>query len=134
MNDRVTKVLSFQPAQKSRKSVLLEVCLVHVNFGLQVPVCLDDSFTLEYMFERFLLFIDQGLLPDSRAGVSTSESYYFLERWNRTCSADRWDLIERAGLRNALKAQLRSGEVTFGATLGIGNPEASEALGNVGLN
>jgi len=37
-------------------------------------------------------------------------------------------------LRNRLKAQLRRGEVTFGVTLGIGNPEVSEALGNVGLD
>jgi len=37
-------------------------------------------------------------------------------------------------LRNALKAQLHCGEVTFGATLGIGNPEVSKALGNVGLD
>lgn len=37
-------------------------------------------------------------------------------------------------MRNALKSQLRRGEVTFGTTLGIGNPEVSEALGNVGLD
>jgi 2-keto-3-deoxy-L-rhamnonate aldolase RhmA len=37
-------------------------------------------------------------------------------------------------LRNALKAQLRRGETTFGVTLGIGSPEVSEALSNIGLD
>lgn len=41
---------------------------------------------------------------------------------------------ERITLRNLLKDQLGKGEVTFGVTLGIGNPEVSEALGKLGLN
>jgi 2-keto-3-deoxy-L-rhamnonate aldolase RhmA len=37
-------------------------------------------------------------------------------------------------LLNALKAQLRRGEATFGVTVGIGSPEVSEALGSIGLD
>lgn len=37
-------------------------------------------------------------------------------------------------MHNELKAKLRRGEVTFGVTLGIGFPEISESLGNLGLD
>lgn len=39
-----------------------------------------------------------------------------------------------AELQNVLKSKLKRGEVTFGVTLGIGSPEVSEALGNLGLD
>jgi len=37
-------------------------------------------------------------------------------------------------MHNELKAKLRRGEVTFGVTVGLGFPEVSEALGNLGLD
>ncbi|MEM3429659.1 MAG: aldolase/citrate lyase family protein [Candidatus Bathyarchaeia archaeon] len=37
-------------------------------------------------------------------------------------------------MHNPLKAKLRRREVTFGVTVGLGCPEVSEALGNVGLD